>query len=146
MGFDPDRTGEVRVVDFERMLGPETGILPANADIKQIVRELDADNSGRISFGEFVEYFKPNKEANPFLGYFDRLKAAGDGIRAEGREGRRPNSTGVGDFARGVLAFGRQERMCLTNGKPIEGDAGYQLGDVTRGLVRAVRKANKPAT
>ncbi|KAI1877917.1 uncharacterized protein JN550_000099 [Neoarthrinium moseri] len=81
--YDPDKDGSITVEEFAKVMSSAPGKQPTQAEVEQIIKEVDLDGDGTINFNEFItmmtgqpyppkdeedaEYSKAWKEYEPSL-------------------------------------------------------------------------------
>ncbi|KAI1077444.1 calmodulin 1 [Whalleya microplaca] len=52
--YDTDKGGNISVEEFAKVMSQSPGQAPTEAEVQQIIREVDLDGDGTINFNEFI--------------------------------------------------------------------------------------------
>jgi len=66
--FDADRSGSITLSELKEVM-KSLGENPTDAQVKQIISEVDADNNGTIEFNEFLDFVEKFKQGKGSKGF-----------------------------------------------------------------------------
>ncbi|KAI2616913.1 EF-hand [Hypomontagnella submonticulosa] len=52
--YDTDKGGNISVEEFAKVMSQSPGKVPSQAEVEQIIKEVDLDGDGTINFNEFI--------------------------------------------------------------------------------------------